>query len=353
MSQPVWRGGYAFVFEDENMIARIADPPTRVFATPSRQVSTWTYHQLWQRAELNTGAYHRASLVLHVLNVVLVALLAWQLTGSKIATGSAAAMFGWHPLQTEAVGYITALPDLLGTAGIVLAVCWSLWRVSCWWLRPLQLGLCGGALLIAMNSKEAAVVAPVLVLWTLMVWRWTPQGIGPRSLPPWLAGVLLLGAGGLVWRDGWRLAPLLHASWDRVWDVVRLQSTAIVRLLLLVPYPTGQSVDHDIVAVPMMAQWISVVLLGVTPALVIAWMRRRPMLAWALGWVLINALPRFVLDVPDLLTEHHVYVWMPALSIAVGSGLTRLVGMDDKLWRARWRLLDESSGARWRSSCWR
>lgn len=71
---------------------------------------------------LSPLGFHLTNLLLHAVNVLLVALLARRTGLPSWCALAAAALFASHPLQTDAVAYISGRTDLLMTAGALLAV---------------------------------------------------------------------------------------------------------------------------------------------------------------------------------------------------------------------------------------
>ena len=122
------------------------------------------------------AGFHRTNLFLHLAGVVLAWLLARRLTGSAAAATLAAALFGVHPLNVEAVAWVTARKDVL-MAPLLLgaALAW----VSTTGRRRVVLTF--ALALLAMLAKPAAVVAPLLLL-LLSLWeRWSaPDGAASR-----------------------------------------------------------------------------------------------------------------------------------------------------------------------------
>ena len=62
---------------------------------------------------LNPAGHHVMNLLIHLLNSILLFLLFRNLTGSKKRSAFLAAVFALHPLQTEAVAWVTARKDVL------------------------------------------------------------------------------------------------------------------------------------------------------------------------------------------------------------------------------------------------
>lgn len=78
------------------------------------------------------AAYHAASLLLHLCNVLLLYGLLSDAFGSKGRAGWVAALFALHPLHAESVAWISELKDVLSTAFWLL----STWAYVAWTRRP-------------------------------------------------------------------------------------------------------------------------------------------------------------------------------------------------------------------------
>src|SRR6185312_12401149 len=84
------------------------------------------------------AAFHAISLAVHLLNAILICLIAWRMTSLagfaarvRVAEGSdtlrrslaafvAAAAFAAHPVRVEAVAWASAFPYVLSTAALLL-----------------------------------------------------------------------------------------------------------------------------------------------------------------------------------------------------------------------------------------
>ena len=105
------------------------------------------------------AGFHRTNLLLHLVSVSLVWLLGRRLTGSAAAATLAAALFGAHPLNVEAVAWVTARKDvLMGPFLLGSVLAWVSLAGRARWL------VTGALAVLAMLAKPAAVVAPLLLL---------------------------------------------------------------------------------------------------------------------------------------------------------------------------------------------
>jgi Flp pilus assembly protein TadD len=115
----------------------------------------------------NLYVFHRTSLILHLLNVVLVAVLLRSLTGSAPAALAAGLIFAVHPLTVEPLAWVadrkTLLATFFGLASLVSYVEWTKSRHAAWYLAALV------AFLLALLSKPTLLPLPVVLL-LLDVW---------------------------------------------------------------------------------------------------------------------------------------------------------------------------------------
>ncbi|MBM3803173.1 MAG: tetratricopeptide repeat protein [Acidimicrobiia bacterium] len=123
---------HEFVWDDNSQIVRnpflhADEPLVRLFVTDVwgythpdqkgtsnyyRPLQMVTYRLIGQVAGLNATAFHAANLVFHVLATLAGYLVAWQLTRRYWVAFSASVLFALHPIHTEAVVWIAALPEL-------------------------------------------------------------------------------------------------------------------------------------------------------------------------------------------------------------------------------------------------
>ena len=131
--------------------------------------ATWISLQL--DAQLSgpaAGGFHRTNLALHLVNTLLVFLLIRALCGGRWRAAAVAAVFAVHPLNTEAVVWVTARKDLVMSA-------WSLGALLCW-LRADGRWRSGWAIaaltcaVVAMAAKPQAVVLPLMLVMAVQ-WR--------------------------------------------------------------------------------------------------------------------------------------------------------------------------------------
>ena len=113
------------------------------------------YLLIYQCAGFSAPAFHLFMLLLHAANTVLLYLLLLRLAERRTAL-AAAALFAVHPIHTEAVDWIAALPDLALTTLVLAGVLWFARQDA----APRGLRILGHAViyLLALLTKETGVV---------------------------------------------------------------------------------------------------------------------------------------------------------------------------------------------------
>jgi len=126
---------------------------------PVTSLSHMLDFQIWKS---DPGGHHLTNLILHDLNTVFLFLLLAGLTRSPWKSLWLALLFGLHPMQVQAVAWITARKDVLAVFwGLLTLLCYSKYvkRPSFRWV-PLMTLLFAGSLM----SKPVLVTLPVVLL---------------------------------------------------------------------------------------------------------------------------------------------------------------------------------------------
>jgi Tfp pilus assembly protein PilF len=181
-----------FVFDDVKYIeprdlshiGELVNPLTKggLGYRPLRNLSLAVDHALWG---MKPQGFHVTNCILHVVATLLIFRICVLFLGSWMAGLLAALLFATHPIQTEAVAYISGRKDVLTTIFFVLGLLlFFQYRKN---RRPLLfLPLIGVCYLFSLLSKEMGVTLPVIFfLWDLTLGRRE----GPssrRALPIWL-----------------------------------------------------------------------------------------------------------------------------------------------------------------------
>ena len=130
-----------------------------------RPVSTLSYYLLYKIGGLNPFFYHLLSVVLHILNVILVYLLADFILKSRWMALITGLLFACHPVITEPVNCISYNEDLLAAFFFLLALL-SYLKIE---TRNEKSGVVNYGLslfffLLGLFSKEMAITLPAIIV---------------------------------------------------------------------------------------------------------------------------------------------------------------------------------------------
>ena len=304
-----------FVYEDYGSVPWASGETGRIhwpgwqWLTPGRRVTMWTLQTNYDLGGERTLGYHLGNLAIHLLNGGLLWLIARRLLATDGAALVALAVFWLHPIQVEAVAYISGRTDLLLTTGALL----GLWAI----VTPVRLGwrllALAGSVGLALGAKEQGIVILALLPWSAWL---LAEVVVPWAVVAVAGWLLLLAAIPLVWRI--THDPYVTLSAYGVLGYAAHQAAAAWRLLALVVWPVGFTVDHDF---DLVGPALAALALGALGALALAaWRVRRPapLVTWAVGWALLAIGPRFILRMPELLNEHQFLTVMVAVALAGG-----------------------------------
>jgi tetratricopeptide (TPR) repeat protein len=311
---------------------------TIVYREMTRPVVNFSYavdRAIWGEGVFG---YHLTSVLLHALNVLLLFQLARgsveDLPGTArgrrlrptVVAFAAAASFGFHPVMTEAVGYISGRSEVLCSmfflSALLAARRWLkgdgrpyLWAAFTLWV-------------VALMSKEIAAAWPLVLLgYDRLVLR-GDQAVARRRwrrvLGP-LLGLTLLA--GLV-----RVAVLLLVEnpdgGEIIWRYVLVEIEVAFRYFLLLLSPAGQSIFHQVSEPtwpPAPLTWVAMLWLALVLGTAYRLTRLDGALSLALLWFLLVLVPSatlVALNLGEPMAEHRVY--LSAAGFFLGFG--RLVG---------------------------
>lgn len=280
---------YPFVYED------LRDPDTlfRPWSWPGwhRLLTILSERVSIGLSGMEPWGWHLVSVVLHLVNGALI----WSLV-AEWAGVFAVGLYLLHPLNVEAVAYVSSRSDLLLTTCILLALVAS--------ERKSWLGLvvaCGTALL----AKETGVMAlPLVLAWSLL---------RSQLLPVWLYLVPLPALTLVAWKFAaeWTIDPVYTAG-----ELVKA-----LWLATRIALPAGLSIDHDWAWITPDLGLVAVgaVVLAITVLSVI----RAPRAAFVMAWVGLALAPRLVMPLFEGLHEHHFLLPMAGLALGIGACLQK------------------------------
>ncbi|GAB6067984.1 tetratricopeptide repeat protein [Methylothermus subterraneus] len=300
---------------------------------------------------LEVAGYHFSNLLLHFL----AALALWQLVRELVKTPAgqnaagaglplaAALLFAVHPLQTQAVTYISQRFAVLAALFYLTAlVCYLRLRLASG-LRhrlPWGVGLVLAAAL-ALLSKQNAATLPLAILWVEMVcFPASRHAAGLR-----LGALAALGLGlGLLWAVNY-LPPLKfldrltrETDWFGRSDYLAAQVKVLWWYLRLFFWPLGLRLDYAAHQTPTWSDpWVIVAAWGHLTLIGLAlWnLKRAPLAAFGvLFYYTAHLVESSIVPIRDLIFEHRTYLPNAGLSIACAFGL--LVWLPRRLPRLAW-----------------
>jgi tetratricopeptide (TPR) repeat protein len=303
-----------------------------------RPVLMFTYWINYQQSGLDPRAYHILNIWLHFLNTALVFLIirrigswvepdAWK---QNVLSLFAAGLFLVHPVQTEAVSYITGRSDVLSSllmlaAILVFAYRWPD-RISTRWLLLILL-LLG----LACGAKEYAAVLPAVLLLTDYFWTSETAWAAIRKNRVMYSAIGILGVIGLAYV--WHIiaaAPTAGFSIKSFtwYQYFFTECRAVWVYLRLFIFPFGQNVDYDFPISKNALQhgaWLG--LLGLVLAAWMSWRYRGryPLACYGFFLFLLLLAPTSsFIPIMDPIVERRLYLPMIGLLFIVFDGLRRL-----------------------------
>lgn len=331
-----------FVWDDTHTVAnnpaiRSLSSAGRWFASPDatstlrennyRPVLVASYaadYALWGR--LPSG-YHATNLLIHLGVVAAVFALGRRLWRDAPSALCAAAIVALHPLNAEAVNYVSArsssLSALFALAALLANDAVSRDEGDRRWGLGRGAGL-GSALLLglaALGTKETAAILPLLVV------AWDRMRFGARhgwlvtlarSLPWWALVALWLAVRGAVLGDAPRAAWVGDGPWQAGLFAAKIYASSIGHWL----WPAGLAIDHGWPPV-IGGREAALVIAALCVAAVATWgvFRLDRRWGWCLAWFWAALLPVVALPWVSRLTlyqDHRVYL--------AGVGLAWLAG---------------------------
>ncbi len=323
-----------FVYDDHDTIIgnrSLADLSNLRFIlvyTPFRPLVNASYafdRWLWG---FRPFGYHVTNVVLHLVVVLL--LYVWirrvmEDSGADIGSSGpafvGAACFAVHPLQTEAVGYVSGRSEVMCAVFFLSALLLSRRAIMTKsWVSAAQ-GIASG--LLALASKETAIALPIVFL--AYDWLLRPGADEIRVRRLWRVWVPLIVVFGIL--GVYRLSMLRISSAGVSAAILNAETQAIVvwRYVRLLVWPFGQSIMHSVHRVTSVADPLAAIAaMAIVAVIVLAVRIRRshPAIALGLVWFFAVLAPSssFV-PLREGMAEHRVYLASAGFFTAVAGVL--------------------------------
>jgi len=301
---------------------------------PVRGVSFMLDYALWG---LDPTGFHLTNIMLHFAGVVLFYFLILQIFGRPRLALLAAALFGFHPIQSEAVIGIAHRKELLA----MTFLCLSYLSYLRWGQRGWGLVLSLLAYVLALLSKQVALALPALLLAHELILPRKELSRARRYLPllPYLALpalAFLFQFQDFRWFGRFQPVDFAEAKYSRIL-ATSLQTFPVY--LRLAFFPMHLTVDYDLPLVsspwslgPALGLLALVSLTGLIALLA----RRKPILAFGLAWYLISLVPVLnLIPANAFLAERYLYIPSAGICLVLAGLLRELVVRPEPIWSGR------------------
>jgi protein O-mannosyl-transferase len=275
----------------------------------------------------NPMGYHLLNLFLHLGSGVFVyRILARAVTQDALRLPFwASLLFLIHPIQTEAVTYISGRATGLMAFFYLLALFLYI-KASEVQDAPkaYRLYLSGAIASFAMSlgSKETAMTFPLmLLLWDTVIGRLSRRSLRAailsRHLPFWI--VLLLAGAWALSHPRYSFLAQVSIHLRPVWENFLSEVHAVAYALMLYFHPWKQNFDHDLPVFHSLIQWPLLFDLSILVGMAVTalfTLRRLPLLSFGIIWFFIQLLPTSLIPRADLFSERNLYLASIGLVLA-------------------------------------
>ncbi len=278
--------------------------------------------------------FHFSNLVYHLLCglAVFFLLRRW---GTARAAAVCAAIWVLHPVNSDAVAYISGRRDVLSSLLYVLAFLQLIPR-SAEELRLRRIGFGILLLLLAFNTKEMAVTLPAMVAVAALLDTGS-AGRAVRRIPTWSWLALVGLAAAFVLQRG---VLSSHSHMQGLWwgnSVISNFATALAlipRYAELAFWPARLIGDYHHETIPLASSFSDLrsllglaILVGVVVAIVFAVRKGHRPVAMGLTWLVVALTPvMHLFPHHELFAEHYLYLPLIGLMIALLPAVERVLG---------------------------
>ncbi|NQT46811.1 MAG: tetratricopeptide repeat protein [Candidatus Omnitrophica bacterium] len=287
------------------------------FYRPIQVLTYLTDYMIWK---LNPAGYHLSNIVFHLASALLVFFLIWFLTHDHIASTLSGILFAIHPINTEAVTYISGRADSLAVFFLLLSLILyirhnrriELKNKSLYWGSVASFAL-------ALLSKEISLIfIAIYILYDKIFKEAKSEPGDPFSGPLRYGPFIVLGGFFLAIRQ--IILPFSISTGYQASFATRMFTQLKVLLeyfrLLILPFDL-----HMERSLPLSTSvFDSTVLISIAVLLCLSFMiyrfRQNKIVLFASAWFFINLLPvSNIIPVNAILAEHWLY--MPAIGFYV------------------------------------
>ncbi|HET6266504.1 MAG TPA: tetratricopeptide repeat protein [Acidobacteriota bacterium] len=270
-----------------------------------RPLLVLTYALNFAIGRLNPFSYHVVNAILHAANIVFFYFLLARISGNRLFCFVAAAFMAVHPLNTEAVSYISSRSTLLCALFYLTSL---LFFDS--YLRNARAGSLWGfvvCFLLAITCKEEGLIIPLAALMYEFFFFGGESVKKHKKLYGLTFGsVALIGITRLYF---FFKHPNPFNEPFLVW--VPTEASVWVRYIWLAIFPVSLNVDHDVPALSFASWqfWASAFFIAIAIIILFRIKRQQPLIAFCGLWFFVNLLvSSSFIPLNEFMAEHLVYL---------------------------------------------
>lgn len=300
-----------------------------------RPVLKFSYMLNWI-AGPGTFGFHLFNLACHVSNALLVYWLTFTVavrypetvdeSACKPAALTAALLFALHPVQTEAVSYISGRSASLMTLFYLASLLAYIRSEKPG--RPIGTYLLSPVLFVlAVLTKETAITLPVaMLLWDKTIEKRSWKIIAKRQAVHWLllAGMILF----IGLHPSYRRLLLFAVQSRPLSENLLSQANGFMYLISRFISLNNLNIDPDLPVLAYVTPLVAVQLCSILGLLITALCayRRSPWVAFGILWFFLHLLPtNSIVPRLDIVNERHLYLPTAGISVLVGIELGRFM----------------------------
>jgi protein O-mannosyl-transferase len=283
----------------------LSDLKRVIFSNVYRPLLILTYALNFAIGRLNPFSYHVVNLIIHAANVILFYVLLARISGNRLFCFFAAAFMALHPLNTEAVSYISSRSTLLCS----LFYLSSLVSFDSYLRNGRVLAFWGFIVcfFLAMSCKEEAFIIPLTALMYELFFFGADSVKKHKSIHELTFGLVALVAIARLYFFFNHPNPFNEPF--LVW--VPTEASVWVRYVWLALFPVSLNVDHDVPALSFASWqfWGSALFIAAAIYFLIRLKRNQPLISfWGL-WIFLNLLiSSSFIPLNEFMAEHLAYL---------------------------------------------
>ena len=341
-----------FVFDDitnitENSRIRMTDitlPSLKNAArgrASHRPIPNISFAVNYYMGRYNVQGYHRVNIAVHIINGILVYLLACAIF-TQLKGGSresllpihymslfASLIFVAHPINTQSVTYIVQRMNSMAVMFYLLSFFLYI-RARLSGVRWRRWALFSGVILsgiLALGSKEIAATLPVIII--LYEWYFFQDlktSWLKKNIPFLIIPIIVIAVLALIYMGENPIERILAGYGSRDFTLIERVLTQFRVIifyisLLFLPLPSRMNLIHHITTSQSLLQPITTLLCLVSIvallALSISWARKKRLISFSILWFFINLIIESSFIGLEMIFEHRLYLPMVGFSLLV------------------------------------